>query len=618
MSDFDLDPSLQIGTVFETSGTTIKVALRRSLTELVQTHSGTVYSVGQIGSLVKLYLGRTILFAMVRLLRLQTEEEAAAQGTADGLDRRVLEADLFGEVRWQRSEQSLHFDRGVRNSPLPLQSVYLVTSSETRRLYTAIEKHGGEGPDRFISFGSYVGAESVPCHADMDKLFGQHFAVLGSTGSGKSTAVAAILHSVLDQQSEQNGPATRPRVVIIDPHGEYGPAFGDKAIVFRAYNDPNANAANVRQIKLPYWLMSSDEFRRLVVGKGEFEATSQANVVYKALAHARMYQRGLVTGATDPARKLDGIGHPDLPRGALGVDASLIAEFDRDWPSPFDLDEFKRHIEECQNNRRQAAAWQPVTDSEFQQKFASILDKLSVLRLDARIDFLMRNHAPGDPSLADILAQFVGADETKPDAPIRIIDISGLPNEVAGPLTAAISRLLFSYKLAQTREERESDPILVVCEEAHRYVPDRGEAQYAAAQDAIRRIAREGRKYGIGLMLVSQRPSDVESTVLSQCNSWVVLRLTNGRDQEHVSRFLPDTMAGLIKLLPSLPRREALFVGEAAALPARIKLTHLPEEKRPNSNDISFARGWTEELPTAVALAIIATRMSSRIQPEPS
>ncbi|NTJ44885.1 ATP-binding protein [Agrobacterium larrymoorei] len=612
MSDFDLDPNLQIGTVFETSGTTLKISLRRSLTELVQTHGGTVYSVGQIGSLIKLHMGRTVLFAMVRLLRLQTEEEAAAQGAAEAMDRRVLEADLFGEARWQRADEILSFDRGVRNSPLPLQAAYLVTSSETRRLYTAIEKHGGEGPDRFISFGGYVGAEGVACHADMDKLFGQHLAVLGSTGSGKSTAVAAILHAVLDHKAAEGGQACAPRVIIIDPHGEYGAAFGDKAIVYRAYDDADEGAAGTRQIKLPYWLMSSDEFRRMVVGKGEFEATSQANVVYKALSHARMHMLDLVTAASDTNRKADAMGHPDVPRPAEDVDPARIAEFDRDWPVPFDLEEFKRHIEICQNNRRQNNSWQPVTDSEYQQKFASILDKLSVLRLDARIDFLMRNYVAGDPSLADVLAQFVGADAEKPDAPIRIIDISGLPTEVAGPLTAAIARLLFSYKLAQTREEREKDPILIVCEEAHRYVPDRGEAQYAAAQEAIRRIAREGRKYGMGLMLVSQRPSDVESTVLSQCNSWVVLRLTNGGDQEHVSRFLPDTMAGLIKLLPSLPRREALFVGEAAALPARIKLTHLPKEKRPNSNDISFAAGWAEGFPNAEALGVIATRMSSR------
>lgn len=612
MSDFDYNPDIQIGTVFEISGTTIKVSLKRSLTELVQTHGGTVYSVGQIGSLIKLHIGRTVLFAMVRLLRLQTEEEAAAQGATDGMDRRVLEADLFGEARWQKSTETLIFDRGVRNSPLPLQGVFLVTFSETRRLYTAIEKQGGDGPNRFISFGSYVGADRVACHADMDKLFGQHFAVLGSTGSGKSTAVAAILHAVLGHKTIEGGELSRPRVIIIDPHGEYGSAFGDHAVVYRAFEDAGDGDAIVRAAKLPYWLMSSDEFRRLVVGKGEFEATSQANVVYKALAHARMHASGLVTAANDPSRKTDGQGHPDLPRAAVGGTPQEIAQFDRDWPVPFDLDEFCAHIELCQNNRLQKGAWEKLADGDYQQKFASILDKLSVLRLDGRVAFLMRNYAVGDPQLPEILAQFVGVDPEWHNAPIRILDISGLPTEVAGPLTAALARLMFSYKLAQTREERENDPILLVCEEAHRYVPDQGEAQYAAAQDAIRRIAREGRKYGIGLMLVSQRPSDVESTVLSQCNSWLVLRLTNGRDQEHVGRFLPDSMAALIKLLPSLPRREALFVGEAAALPSRIKLTFLAEDQRPKSNDISFAAGWAKELPEITALNAIAARMASR------
>jgi uncharacterized protein len=612
MSDFDLDPDIQIGTVFEISGTTMKVSLRRSLTELVQTHGGTVYSVGQIGSLIKLHIGRTVLFAMVRLLRLQTEEEAAAQGVTEGMDRRVLEADLFGEARWQKSTETLVFDRGVRNSPLPLQGVFLVTSSETRRLYTAIEKQGGGGPNRFISFGSYVGADGVACHADMDKLFGQHFAVLGSTGSGKSTAVAAILHAVLSHKATEGGEFSQPRVIIIDPHGEYGAAFGDRAIVYRAFEDAGDGGADFRAAKLPYWLMSSDEFRRLVVGKGEFEATSQANVVYKALSHARMFAAGLVLSADNPTRNTDGFGHPDLPRPAPGKTMEEIVQFDRDWPIPFDLDEFRKHIEVCQNNRSKGAGWEPETPSEFQKKFSSILDKLSVLRLDSRISFLMRNRVAGDPGLGDILGQFVGGDAEKPNAPIRILDISGLPTEVAGPLTAALARLLFSYKLAQTREERERDPILLVCEEAHRYVPDRGEAQYAAAQDAIRRIAREGRKYGIGLMLVSQRPSDVESTVLSQCNSWLVLRLTNGRDQEHVGRFLPDSMAALIKLLPSLPRREALFVGEAAALPSRIKLNFLTEEQRPKSNDISFAAGWAVGLPDLAALNAVATRMASR------
>ena len=207
----------------------------------------------------------------------------------------------------------------------------------------------------------------------------------------------------------------------------------------------------------------------------------------------------------------------------------------------------------------------------------------------------MKEYSENSPELTAIIAQFVaavggGAEQRD----IRVVDISGLPNEVAGPLTAVIARLLFQYKVWQTRAERERDPILIVCEEAHRYVPNQGQAEYQEAQQAVRRIAREGRKYGLGLMLVSQRPADIESTVLSQCNSWLILRLTNSADQEHVSRFLPDNLAGLTKLLPSLVRREAIFVGEAAAIPARIRIKELTKEQLPDSNDIRFADGWAQ------------------------
>ena len=175
------------------------------------------------------------------------------------------------------------------------------------------------------------------------------------------------------------------------------------------------------------------------------------------------------------------------------------------------------------------------------------------------------------------------------------MDISGLPNEVANPLTAAIARLLFEFKVWQTRAERERDPVALVCEEAHRYVPDSGNAEYASAQRAVRRIAKEGRKYGIGLMLVSQRPADVERTVLSQCNSWIVMRLTNTTDKEHVTSFLPDNLARCLAfVLPALSRREALFLGEAAALPARITINELKKEELPDSEDISFSSGWSQ------------------------
>jgi hypothetical protein len=155
-----------------------------------------------------------------------------------------------------------------------------------------------------------------------------------------------------------------------------------------------------------------------------------------------------------------------------------------------------------------------------------------------------------------------------------------------------IARTLFNLKVWQTVAERETDPVLLVCEEAHRYVPSRGEAQYEAAQEAIRRIAKEGRKYGLGLLLVSQRPSEVEATVLSQCNSWIVLRITNEVDREHVRSILPDSMSGLTKMLSGLRRQEAIFVGQATMLPSRIIIRTLEQNQLPKSHDIDFDKGW--------------------------
>jgi len=332
-----------------------------------------------------------------------------------------------------------------------------------------------------------------------------------------------------------------------------------------------------------------------------------------------MVEAGLITPAADiDLAALGADQHPQEPivlpsdgPDKVAEREQAIANFDRDKPRPFRLSEFVAHIRELQTKRFTNNAWVDETATN-KQKFASILDKVNVLSSDTRISFLLSDHLDGAQplTLSDVLAQFLsvaGEQQTK----IKIIDISGLPNEVAGPLTASIARLLFQYKLAQNREGRERDPILLVCEEAHRYVPDRGEAQYAVAQDAVRRIAREGRKYGLGLMLISQRPADVEGTVISQCNSWIVLRLSNSQDQQHVKRFLPDSLSNMTSVLSSLPRQEALFVGEAAALPARIKIRSLPKGKLPDSNDISFAEGWAHDLQSKDVLDEIARRMQN-------
>ena len=621
MMPFQAVAELRIGHVVEISGLLARVELSGDVLELSRSYDGRVYPIGQIGSVVKVHFGRRIVFGLVAMLRMRSDELAQAGiPVPPDADQRVMEIELFAEGVWSSGDAKLDFSRGVTTYPLPRQGVYLLTRSEAQILYSSAEAMRPGGADPMVPFSTYIGVDVVPCRANIDRMFGMHCAILGSTGSGKSGAVAALLHRVLDHRPYPNSKC-RPRIIIIDPHGEYGSAFTDRAVVFRAYDPIGTEESAGTPIKLPYWLMSADEFRMLVIGKTEREATSQHNIVYKALTHARMVTAKLVDHApadySGPVPQ-DG-GSPDTPRPARGVDAARLLEFDRDKPLPFSLDEFWNHINFLQATRPSKSGGQleRVPAGEFSENYRSILDKFSLLRRDPRIHFLMENWSDSSPSLAEIINQFVGAASTSDtdERELRIIDISGLPNEVAGPLASMLARLLFQYKLYQDRNEREKDPILLVCEEAHRYVPDRGEAEYAAAQTAIRRIAREGRKYGLGLMLVSQRPADVESTVISQCGTWLVLRLTNATDQQHVARFLPDALSSMTRSLSSLGQQEALFVGEGAALPARVRIDDLPEEKLPKSQSVGFAKGWSETRPSKDAITKLhAEWMDRRIQ----
>jgi hypothetical protein len=271
-------------------------------------------------------------------------------------------------------------------------------------------------------------------------------------------------------------------------------------------------------------------------------------------------------------------------------------EINVDSPVPYTIDRFIYHVRNSTDMPTQASK---------QDSWNSILNKIEVLKNDSRLAFMMNEWEGTDDPLTGIVKQFIGDSD-----PIRIVDLSGVPNEVAGAASSVIARTLFSVKLWQTREERERNPVLLVCEEAHRYVPNRGEAQYEAAQDAIRRLAKEGRKYGIGLMLVSQRPSEVEATVLSQCNSWIVLRITNDADRSQVQGILPDSLAGLTKVLSGLRRREAIFVGQAAILPSRILIRDLLKDGKPlpRSQDIDFDKGWQSDPITDQHLSAVGKR----------
>jgi hypothetical protein len=553
--------NLEIGAVIEVDGTHIVAELDPRITELTRVYGGVIYPIGQFGSIVKIHYGARLIFGYVGRLRMKSEyeREKGLNPETNG-SARIIEADLFGEGEWifDNDEWRLGFERGVTTFPLPQQKVYLTPRAELGFIY-------GKGSGPVILLGEHVGSGGTPCYAEMNELLGKHTAILGSTGAGKSGTVAALLHAILDRGNDAGYQNWHPQIVVLDPHNEYGAAFPDHVRL----------CTDEKSLVLPYWLLNLEETVSLFVGKTEDAATSQTNIVMNALWKARQ----------DGAKKLE------IDENSITVD-SPIPYFIGD---PYGLDElgYKNGVRNIDHGFVGAVnSLRPDgSDKKKHEGYTKVLRKVESLCRDSRKTFMMQEWdgiADPDP-LPNIVKQFLGDSD-----PIRIVDLSGVPNEVAGAASSAIARTLFSVKLWQTREEREINPVLLVCEEAHRYVPNRGEAQYEAAQDAIRRLAKEGRKYGIGLMLVSQRPSEVETTVLSQCNSWIVLRITNDSDRSHVQGILPDSLAGLTKVLSGLRRREAIFVGQAAILPSRILIRDLVKDGKPlpRSQDIDFDKGW--------------------------
>jgi len=550
--------NLAIGKIIEVDGPHIVAELDAKITELTRVYGGETYPIGQFGSILKVHFGRRIIYGYVGRLRMKAEyEKERGLMASTAADERVIEADLFGEAEWVKTTKiqpplwELCFERGIATFPLPQQTIYLTQKSELRFIY-------GHGKGATIKIGVHVGSGETQCFADMNELLGKHTAILGSTGAGKSGTVAAILHSLISRGTEESYAKWKPRIIILDPHNEYCSAF------------PNHKRLSTDEgtLNLPYWLLNLQETLSLIIGKTEFVATSQANIVKVALLKARQVSASVVN--LDPA--------------TLTVDS----------PTPYDFEKFKEYV----NEQRP-----PGKDKKEQEPFNSVINKLEVLQQDSRMDFLIRPWDNKIDLFPQVISQFIGCKE-----PVSIVDLSGVPNEVAGIASAVIARTIFNLKLWQSTHERESDPVLLVCEEAHRYVPNSGEAQYEAAQEAIRRIAKEGRKYGIGLFLVSQRPSEVESTVLSQCNSWIVHRITNDADREHVRSILPDSLSGLTKILSGLRRREAIFVGQAAMLPSRILIRELEDKDLPRSHDIDFDKGWQIEPMTNDQLGEVAKR----------
>lgn len=576
--------NLGIGTIIEVDGTHVVAELDDEIVDLSRIYGGVVYPIGQFGSILRVHSGRRIVYGFVSRLRMKSDyERERGVVTPSPASGRVVEANLFGEGEWAEVDEGggrnweLRFERGVGTFPLPRQRVYLTPRSELAAVY-------GRPDLASVEIGVHVGSGGAPAFIDVNEFFSKHAAILGATGSGKSGAVAAIIRAVLEGKPK-GGAAWTPQIIILDPHNEYGAAFPEHK---RLSTDEGS-------LQVPYWMLDLEETLDLVIGKTEHAATSQTNIVKNALLKARREAAAL------PALSLDVDKITvDSPIPYVLGDPGACDKFGMAGGARYTTGFVGAVNEQRPSNQ----------DQKQHEEFNRVLRKLETLLRDTRMRFMLRPWDGMTDAFADVVATLVGG-----AGGVRVVDLSGVPNEVAGSAASAIARTVFQVKLWQSDAERERSPIVLVCEEAHRYVPNSGDAQYSAARSAVRRLAKEGRKYGIGLVLVSQRPSEVDATVLSQCGSWVVLRLVNETDRNHVKAVLPDSLADMTKVLSALRRREAIVVGQACSLPSRMMVRKLSDSQRPRSHDVDFMRGWSTAGVTEDELREVGRRWRFQIRP---
>jgi len=382
-----------------------------------------------------------------------------------------------------------------------------------------------------INIGVIHQDTSLPAHVLTDELLGKHFGILGTTGSGKSCAAVLLLREILDQH-------TNAHVVMLDPHNEYTKAFGDRAEIL-----------DTSTLNLPYWILNFDELMEVLFGAQADEGSPEAAILADLIPQAKRDQM------KDPAKG---------------------AHFNVDTPVPYKFTDLIRHIDQEMGKLDKSTAAGP---------YRRLRTRLTAMQTDIRFQFMF-----GGISVTDHMPEILSRLFRIPvdGNPISIIDLSSIPSEVLNVVVSVICRLTFDFALWCER----SVPILLVCEEAHRYAPANPERRYEMTKQGLSRIAKEGRKYGASLCVISQRPSQLAPDLLSQCNTLFAMRMSNKDDQEHLRGTMSETAAGLLEFLPSLGNGEAIAVGQGVRLPVRIKFKSLPDDQRPHSATAVFTESW--------------------------
>lgn len=484
---------------------------------------------------------------------------------------------LIGTFRTVDGEKKNTFKRGADSFPQIDRECYVVEGANLQRFMGIF---GAEyPPNERLKLGVFVADRTAEAIASGDKFFQRHAAILGSTGSGKSYAVALIL--------ERAAQLKYPNILVFDMHGEYAPladaAKGGFATRLRIAGPGDLVAPADDALFLPYWLLNRDEMLSMILDRSDQNAPNQAS---RFTSHVRALKE----------KTLKAEGKNDVAK-----------TFTVDSPIPYAIKDLL-DILNTDNTTKGVGKTGPVK-GEWEDKLTRFISRMEAKLEDRRYGFMFSPPAAANTYdwLAAQIAKLLGSNDGKG---IKIIDFSEVPSDVLPIVTGTLARLLYDVQFWMVTEKR--TPVTLLCDEAHLYLPVRDDADAVQRQalGAFERIAKEGRKYGFSLLVVSQRPSDVSRTILSQCNNFLSLRLTNDADQGVIKRLMPDSLAGLTSVLPLLDTGEALMLGDAVLLPSRIKLD-LPTVV-PDSATRDFWKDWGEQAPDEAALASAVESLRSQ------
>lgn len=574
-----------LGDVQDVNGTTVSIALSKdSLTGFIYI-DGHGYRVGQIGSFVRIPIGYNDLFGIVSQVGASAIPDKLADSQLSGY--RWMTIQLIGE-----GPRNGTFQRGLSQYPTIGDEVHLVSEKELKNIY-------GQ-PDRpyFVKLGHISNAVSIPALVDVNKLITRHSAVVGTTGSGKSTTVASIINALSDGEKYPSS-----RIIMLDLHGEYGQALRDRANIFKINHDPAAKFQEI-ELRVPFWALNFDEL--CDVSFGEFNNEKDKNIVME-----RVQKYKLNSILKHPKKGVS----PD----ALSVDSPIPFSIHHLWHELYietfgtyysakegkpidniayeigaDKKEMKGNAAEgipptfkkiATGSGETKVNWLPSTN---QLNIGKQLQLLGTKLRIPRYDFIFK---PGklkpdedgkvEQDIDELLQNWIGSKR-----PVSILDLSGVPSDILQTTISILLRLLYealfwSRNLSQGGRHR---PLLIVMEEAHIYLNETSQTK-AHALRTVQRIVKEGRKYGIGAMIVSQRPSEINPTILSQCGTFFALRLANASDRGHITSAISDNLDGLTSMLPILRTGEAIILGEAVKLPMRTAIQAPPKDRRPDSLD---------------------------------